>query len=245
MIGAWPPAERLRHWTRPLALTLGVVALAVSTVTAGAPDPEDGGAAATETTTPIPPSARPTRDITARPITRPTVVPPATRTTVSDVTRATRPQTTRPAPASEVKVAAPTPPPAPVPSVTESFLGIGAKLLLGSIAMAGLLFLAARYAKRLPLAKFLPSVEGPIKIIGRSHLGPKTSLMLVQVGATTLLVGITPTSIATLHSWDGGGGVSAGSGTDRGGTRAVTTALTAAMLPGQLRGLETRIGSRA
>ncbi len=122
----------------------------------------------------------------------------------------------------------------------ESLAGVGLKLLLGSLVLAGLLYGASRWLKRLPLARFLPGTDGPIKVIGRTHLGPKASLCLVEVGSTTLLVSMTGTTIQTLHVWPDG--ATGASGADRQGFKAPTAP--AAPAPGQLRHLESRLTGR-
>jgi flagellar biogenesis protein FliO len=109
------------------------------------------------------------------------------------------------------------------------------KLLLGSLILAALLYAAARGVRRLPIGKLLPSSDGPIKVIGRTHLGPKGTLCLLEVSGTTLLLAITPGGIQTLHVWPEG----RGPGAD---VPAAATGPRAAALPGQLRGLETRLG---
>lgn len=239
--------DRLLHRALPIVLGLGAVVIAFSAVAAVTADSDETVDRRADSSTVISPPAdrRAARDETARPAaTRPTAVPPATRTVAAELARPPRPTAPRPALVTDAKPAA-TPPPAPTPSsATESFVGVGAKLLLGSLLLAGLLVLAARYAKRLPLARFLPSTDGPIKVIGRSHLGPKGSLALIQVGGTTLLVGVTQTSIQALHSWDGSVSAAGGPGGERASGKGSPTAMATAVLPGQLRGLETRIGTR-
>ncbi|MBI4593702.1 MAG: flagellar biosynthetic protein FliO [Candidatus Rokubacteria bacterium] len=185
---------RLLYRGLPLVVpvTLVAVAVAFSTVAVVTPGAEE--------------TVAPAREERARPLpAKPTPVPPpAAKAVAADPARgAVRPAPVRaalPAPGTEMKAAAPAPRLAPpAPAATGSIVGVGAKLLLGAILLAGLLFAAARYAKRLPLGRFLPSADGPIKVIGRSHLGPKGSLALIQVGSTALLVGITQTSVQTLH----------------------------------------------
>ena len=127
------------------------------------------------------------------------------------------------------------------PAPAESLAGVGLKLLLGSLVLAALLYAASRWLKRLPLGRFLPGTDGPIKVIGRTHLGPKASLCLVEVGSTTLLVSMTGTTIQTLHVWPDG--ATATPGTDRQGFKSSTTTA-AAPAAGQLRQLESRLTGR-
>lgn len=108
-----------------------------------------------------------------------------------------------PAPAA----AAPAPATAPGPSPSApapSFMSAGGTLLLGSLVLVGLLYGAARLMRRMPIARFLPSADGPIRIAARTHLGARESLCLVDVGTTTLLLAITAQSIQTLHVWPDG-----------------------------------------
>ncbi|MBI3636627.1 MAG: FliO/MopB family protein [Candidatus Rokubacteria bacterium] len=143
------------------------------------------------------------------------------------------------APAPAV-VPAPTVAPAPAPSAGDSLAGVGAKLLIGSLILVGALWAVARFAKRLPIAKFLPNADGPIRITARSHLGPRSSLALIEVGATTLLVAMTGGGIQTLHVWSDG--VSEGTGSRAGATPVPGAPRVA--VPGQLRGLQSWLGGR-
>ena len=125
-------------------------------------------------------------------------------------------------------------------SLGDSLLGVGAKLLLGSLLLAGLLYGAARLVRRMPIAKLLPGADGPIKVIGRTHLGPKASLALVQTEGTTILVAVTPSDVRALHAWEG----PAATGTtplDRQSKTSREGLPTAATLPAQLRGLANRV----
>ena len=194
-------------------------------------------------------AAPPTME-TARPVLRkPPIVAPARTVVRADALdlRAARPVAPRGAPSVAVKAdppatsSAPTTPDgglvSPVP--TPSLAGVGLKLLLGSLALAALLYGAARWLKRMPFAKFLPGADGPIKVIGRTHLGPKASLCLIEVGSTTLLVSMTGTAVQALHVWPEG--VTLGPTADRQGGKASTAS---APVPGQLRHLESRVTGR-
>src|SRR5262245_8390532 len=111
------------------------------------------------------------------------------------------PTVTTPAPAP----VAPAPQPSPAPTVAPpSFTSAGGTLLLGSLLLVGLLYAAARLLRRMPIARFLPSADGPIRIAARTHLGARESLCLVDVGTTTLLLAVTGPSIRTLHVWPDG-----------------------------------------
>ena len=90
----------------------------------------------------------------------------------------------------------------------------------------------------MPFARFLPGTDGPIKVIGRTHLGSKASLCLVGVGSTTLLVSMTGTAIQTLHVWPDG--VTGAMSADRQSFKVSASAPVA----GQLRNLESRLTGR-
>jgi flagellar biogenesis protein FliO len=140
-----------------------------------------------------------------------------------------------PAPAPPVAMAPASPAAAPRPSSTESMTGVGGKLLLASLALAALLYGASRVVRRLPLGNLLPSADGPIRVVARTHLGPKTSLCLLEVAGTTVLVAMTPTGMQTLHVWAEGEAPSPAA------ALAAAAPRPAPATPGQLRGLETRI----
>ena len=162
--------------------------------------------------------------------------------TTSNRPPSNRPGLTGPAPINQAGLAAPATTTLASPAPTDaapSLAGVGLKLLLGSLVLAGLLYAASRWLKRTPFAKFLPGTESPIKVIGRTHLGPKASLCLVEVGSTTLLVSMTGTSIQTLHVWPDGATVAPG--VDRQGFKLPAPA---APIPGQLRHLESRLTGR-
>jgi flagellar biogenesis protein FliO len=91
----------------------------------------------------------------------------------------------------------------------------------------------------MPFAKLLPGADGPIKVIGRTHLGPKASLCLIEVAETTLLVSQTATGIQTLHVWPAGSTSASG---ERPSMKAPATP--AATFPGQLKHLEGRLTGR-
>lgn len=138
-----------------------------------------------------------------------------------------------PAPAAS-RSAAPAEPPLTGSGDSTSFLGAGAKLLVASLALAGLLYLALRAARRLPISRFLPSADGPIRLVARTHLGSRESLCLIEVGSTRLLVGISAQGMETLHVWpDGGTGGAAAAGGP--------TPARGLEMPGQLRALQGRV----
>lgn len=146
---------------------------------------------------------------------------------------------TRPAaPSSTASVASRSASPAEPPLTgapdSTSVLGAGAKLLVASLALAGLLYLAMRAARRLPISRFLPSTEGPIRLVARTHLGSRESLCLLEVGSTRLLVGISAQGMETLHVWPEGVTGTAVSAT-------APTAVRSFETPGQLRALQARL----
>jgi flagellar biogenesis protein FliO len=135
----------------------------------------------------------------------------------------------RVAPAAEAK-------PASTPSgLSDSLMGVGAKLLLGSLLLAGLLYGAAYLVRRMPIARLLPGSDGPIKVIGRTPLAPKVSLALVQAEGATVLVAVSPSGVQTLHTW---ATTPAGAGASSSAARAASSTPAA---PGQLRGLANRL----
>lgn len=104
-----------------------------------------------------------------------------------------RPSTTSRTPASS-------PAAAPVPA-SSSFMQPELRLLLGAAVLGLLLWGASRLLRRLPIARLLPSAQGPIRVVARTHLGAKESLCLIHVGSTSILLAITPTAIHTVHVW--------------------------------------------
>src|SRR5687768_10089604 len=96
--------------------------------------------------------------------------------------------------------AAPAAPAAPAPIATPSLIGAGNRLLVGSLILAALLFVASRLVRRMPLGRLLPRSDGPIRMVSRTHLGPKASLCLIEVESTTLLVAIAGEHISALHT---------------------------------------------
>jgi flagellar biogenesis protein FliO len=145
-----------------------------------------------------------------------------------------------PAPAVAPAPSAPAPAAqAPGPVSTPSLVGASNRLLIGSLVIAALLLVASRFVRRMPLGRLLPRADGPIKVLSRTHLGPKASLCLVEVQATTLLLAITGESISALHSWPAPGPPGAApaaaspAAARAGGERDV---------PGQLRALSARLG---
>lgn len=94
---------------------------------------------------------------------------------------------------------------APVGSLSASPLGSGAVLetagglLLILLLILGLGWLLRRFG-RLPGAG-----KGGISVIGGVSLGPRERAVLIEVGATRLLVGVAPGRVQTLHVLDDSG----------------------------------------
>jgi flagellar biogenesis protein FliO len=126
-------------------------------------------------------------------------------------------------------------------SSSSSLTGAGLKLLVGSVAMAALLYGAMRLVRRLPLGRFLPGTEGPIRVTARTYLGAKESLCLVDVGPASLLLAVSGQTVTTLHVWPEGLDV-----TPAGTTRPETawTPPAPPPLPGQLGALQARLRGR-
>jgi flagellar protein FliO/FliZ len=68
---------------------------------------------------------------------------------------------------------------------------------LGLMLILGLIFGAAWFAKRFGNLKV--GAQGRIKIIGGVSLGGRERVVLLEVGAQQLLVGVAPGAIQTLH----------------------------------------------
>jgi flagellar biogenesis protein FliO len=233
-------ARKLASW--PLLGVVLVVGVAFGLSSVGtrvaAEEPAEVGAA-DGVITPAPPMTE-----TARPVVknsaaqRAGVLEPRAPRAVTP--RAVQPTADRKAPLEATSIRPPTAQgdlasPAPI----NSLAGVGLKLLLGSLVLAALLYGAARWLKRMPFARFLPGTDGPIKVIGRTHLGSKASLCLVEVGSTTLLVSMTGTAIQTLHVWPDG--VTGAMSADR---QSFKVSAASAPVAGQLRNLESRLTGR-
>lgn len=78
--------------------------------------------------------------------------------------------------------------------------GFGAELgqlLLGLLLVIGLIFLLAWLMRR--VQQLGPRGGQVIKIVASQALGPRDRLILVQVGAEQILLGLTPGRIVSLH----------------------------------------------
>lgn len=71
------------------------------------------------------------------------------------------------------------------------------QLTFGLLFVIGLIFAFAWAMRR--YMRLQNSVSGGLQIIGGLSLGVRERLILVQVGEQQILLGVTPTSISTLH----------------------------------------------
>jgi flagellar protein FliO/FliZ len=72
--------------------------------------------------------------------------------------------------------------------------------LLGSLMLMAALLIAGMWFLRRLRAAQAPKLSG-IAVVSQIPLGVKEKLLVVQVGDQSLLVGCTPSSMQTLHSW--------------------------------------------
>jgi flagellar biogenesis protein FliO len=122
-----------------------------------------------------------------------------------------------------------------------SLAGPEAKLLLGSLVLVVVLWGVTRLLRRLPIARFLPGAQGPIRVVTRTHLGAKESLCLIEVGPTSILLAITAQTIRTLHVWPQGVAVPPAREASSSGAK---TAPDPGPVPGQLKNLQAWLGRR-
>jgi flagellar protein FliO/FliZ len=71
------------------------------------------------------------------------------------------------------------------------------QLLLGLLLVIGLIFLLAWLMRR--VQQIVPRGGQVIKVVATQALGPRDRLVLVQVGAEQVLLGLTPGNITSLH----------------------------------------------
>ena len=95
--------------------------------------------------------------------------------------------------------------PTAVPSAaTESARGIGGagilQALLGLAFVVGLIFFCGWAAKRFGLRQ--PGSGTLLKLISSVSLGQREKVVVIEVGATWLVLGVTPTQVNLLHSMD-------------------------------------------
>ena len=95
--------------------------------------------------------------------------------------------------------------PTAVPSAaTESTRGVGGagilQALLGLAFVIGLIFFCGWAAKRFGLRQ--PGSGTLLKLISSVSLGQREKVVVIEVGATWLVLGVTPTQVNLLHSMD-------------------------------------------
>lgn len=74
------------------------------------------------------------------------------------------------------------------------------QLTLGLLVVLGLVFVAAAVMRR--FNRWQTTAEGRMKIIGGLSVGSRERILLVEVGETQLLIGVTPGRIQALHVLD-------------------------------------------
>jgi flagellar protein FliO/FliZ len=126
------------------------------------------------------------------------------------------------------------------------------RLILACLVAAALLYLGSRILRRLPLARFLPTGDGLIRIESRAFLGAKASLCLVRVGTQAILVGVSAGRMVPLHAWHEADAPGARQSSHRPlassapapEARGAWGSESSAELPAQLRSLGARLGGR-
>lgn len=70
-----------------------------------------------------------------------------------------------------------------------------------ALALLLALFVGAAWLmKRLNGGRPLGAGQGPLRIVGALSLGPRERLLLVEIGETWLVVGVSPGQMRTLHT---------------------------------------------
>ena len=85
----------------------------------------------------------------------------------------------------------------PAPSAPSGMAGHVTTMLLGLLAVIGLIFGLAWLLRRLQVTA--PRSQQVIDIVGSRAIGPRDRLLLVQVGKEQILIGHTPGTIEALH----------------------------------------------
>ncbi|MDQ0568636.1 flagellar protein FliO/FliZ [Variovorax paradoxus] len=89
-----------------------------------------------------------------------------------------------------------------VPSPAEAAPAVGASSLLqagfGMFAVLGLIFLCAWAARRFGLQRL--GGGQTVKVVSSTMVGQRERVVVVEVGATWLVLGVTPSQVNTLHS---------------------------------------------
>lgn len=83
------------------------------------------------------------------------------------------------------------------PAGTPGLMSVAASLLLviGAILVLGWLYTRAQGLRA--------GGAGPIRVLAAQALGTKERIVVVEVGGTQLVVGVTASQISTLHTFDG------------------------------------------
>ncbi|MDM0002145.1 flagellar biosynthetic protein FliO [Variovorax sp. J22P240] len=93
-------------------------------------------------------------------------------------------------------------PTVPSPAAEAAAPVVGASGLLqaglGMVVVLGLIFLCAWLARRFGLQRF--GGGHVVKVVSSSNVGQRERVVVVEVGATWLVLGVTPTQINTLHT---------------------------------------------
>jgi flagellar protein FliO/FliZ len=93
-------------------------------------------------------------------------------------------------------------PTVPSPAVEAAAPVVGASGLmqagLGMVVVVGLIFLCAWVARRFGLQRF--GGGHVVKVVSSSSVGQRERVVVVEVGATWLVLGVTPSQINTLHT---------------------------------------------
>lgn len=82
------------------------------------------------------------------------------------------------------------------PIVMSDALQVALGLILVLVAIATTAWLVRR------VFRFAPGVQGQVKVLSGVPMGPRERVVLLQVGETQLLIGVTPSQIHTLHVLD-------------------------------------------
>lgn len=82
------------------------------------------------------------------------------------------------------------------PAVTTNLV----QLVLGLLVVLGTIFVGAWLLRR--FGRVPSAIGGAIRIVGGLSMGPRERVILLQVGDTQLLLGVTPGKIQSLHVLD-------------------------------------------
>lgn len=74
------------------------------------------------------------------------------------------------------------------------------QIMISLILVLAIIFMGAWLVKR--YGRFSAVADGQLRVLGMLSVGQKERIMLLQIGAKQLLVGVTPSRITTLHELD-------------------------------------------